>query len=113
MRTYLLPTVALVCVVACGCARDTDRARDAARNFLSALNRNDTSAVIEYRHGRLTGTRTDLQDARRGPETAVIDEQREDLGGILGTCRVGVRGAIEGASQRLSSLVVEWRRHGT
>lgn len=45
MRRFFLPTVAFVGALTCGCSRDTDRARDSARSFLSAMNRSDISAM--------------------------------------------------------------------
>ena len=45
MRHFFLPTVALVGALTCGCVRETDRAQGSARSFLSAMNRNDISAM--------------------------------------------------------------------
>jgi hypothetical protein len=45
MRLLLIPAVALVCSISCGCASESSRARESARLFLSAASRGDASAA--------------------------------------------------------------------
>ena len=78
MRVLLFPTVALMCSLTCGCASDSSRAREAARTFLSAMNRGDASAAQAVA----------TQAARPNIATMLKDKKSESGGFTLGEAAI-------------------------